>query len=112
MRRKKRNTHELFPAARPPGRLPFSPPVRPLPCLSSSSHTKKFLVLPVLTRTRTKRQLTVGQVTTELLCEMNPDVKGEYVREDPDSQMNKGGCGKARVKAGMCGWWFALTLRL
>lgn len=30
------------------------------------------------------------QVTTELLCEMNPDVKGEYVQDDPDSQMNKG----------------------
>lgn len=31
-----------------------------------------------------------GKVTTELLCEMNPDVKGEYVQKDPDSQMNKG----------------------
>lgn len=29
-------------------------------------------------------------MTTELLCEMNPDVKGEYVCEGPDSQMNKG----------------------
>eukprot|EP00904_Undaria_pinnatifida_P010541 jgi/Undpi1/6617/HiC_scaffold_20.g09096.m1 len=33
-----------------------------------------------------------AQVTMELLCEMNPDVKGEYVREDPDSKMNKGHC--------------------
>ena len=31
---------------------------------------------------------------------MNPDVKGEYVREDPDSQMNKGGCGNGRVGRG------------
>lgn len=29
-----------------------------------------------------------AQVTMELLCEMNPDVKGEYVREDADSKMN------------------------
>ncbi|CAN0060931.1 unnamed protein product [Ectocarpus fasciculatus] len=28
-------------------------------------------------------------VTAELLCEMNPDVKGGYVQEDPDSLMNK-----------------------
>ena len=26
----------------------------------------------------------------ELLCEMNPDVTGDYIREDADSQMNKG----------------------
>ncbi|CAM9327233.1 unnamed protein product [Scytosiphon promiscuus] len=30
-----------------------------------------------------------AKVTTELLCEMNPDVKGQYVCEDPDSRMNK-----------------------
>ncbi|CAM9539086.1 unnamed protein product, partial [Ectocarpus sp. 8 AP-2014] len=30
-----------------------------------------------------------AKVTAELLCEMNPDVKGGYVQEDPDSQMNK-----------------------
>ncbi|CAN0340308.1 unnamed protein product [Ectocarpus fasciculatus] len=30
-------------------------------------------------------------VTAELLCEMNPDVKGGYVQEDPDSLMNKDG---------------------
>ncbi|CAM9601117.1 unnamed protein product [Hapterophycus canaliculatus] len=34
--------------------------------------------------------LSRAKVTTELLCEMNPDVRGEYVCEDPDSQMNKG----------------------
>ncbi|CAM9513780.1 unnamed protein product [Pylaiella littoralis] len=33
--------------------------------------------------------LSRAKVATELLCEMNPDVKGEYVHEDPDSQMNK-----------------------
>ncbi|CAM9585090.1 unnamed protein product [Ascophyllum nodosum] len=30
-----------------------------------------------------------AQVTMELLCEMNPDVTGDYIREDADSQMNK-----------------------
>ncbi|CAN0543329.1 unnamed protein product [Ectocarpus sp. 12 AP-2014] len=32
-----------------------------------------------------------AKVAAELLCEMNPDVKGGYVQEDPDSQMNKAG---------------------
>lgn len=38
------------------------------------------------------------QVTAELLCEMNPDVKGGYVQEDPDSQMNKGEMGRVGAR--------------
>lgn len=30
------------------------------------------------------------QVATELLCEMNPDVRGEFVKESAESKVTKG----------------------
>lgn len=44
-----------------------------------------------------------NQVTTELLCEMNPDVKGDYVQGDITSQIRKGAAAaEALYDEGFC----------